>query len=232
MSAGAVIRRAARPSDNFAQISNSTLADERLSWKATGLLAYLLSRPVGWGTTAHDLWRSRTHKGEGRDVVYAALRELEQYGYLVRRRVHQPDGTFTWEQEVYDTPVDNPGDTTSWNPGDGTSPSPEIQGPGYQESSTKKETKKKTPRSGGSTTSPPPVDNSPPQRALPRPERCPAHQHDAIAPPCGACKDARLTVEASERLPPRVVVQCEHGRPAAGCPWCPGGRLFELEVAS
>src|SRR5689334_16236061 len=90
---GAVIRRASRPSDNFAQISNATLADERLSWKAVGLLAYLLSRPIGWGTTAQDLWKSRTHRGEGRDVIYAALKELERYGYLRRARVRMDDGT-------------------------------------------------------------------------------------------------------------------------------------------
>ena len=236
---GAVIRRAARPSDNFAQISNATLADERLSWKAVGLLAYLLSRPVGWGTTAQELWKSRTHKGEGRDVIYAALKELETFGYLRRARVRGPGGTFTWEQEVYDTPVDNPGDgPTSWNPGDGPLPDdqePADQEPVCQESTTKKEHQEGSQARmvGGENPSPvEPVDNFPPRGPLTRADRCVEHQDDGyVAKPCPACRDAKFLMAAVKRdITARPLPRCGHGV-EGGCPFDEGGRLAHLEAS-
>lgn len=85
------------------------------------------------------------------------------------------------------------------------------------------------------TTSPEdPVDNFAPLRPLPRADRCSDHQADAIPPPCGRCKDARLTLDLVEKdamlHPPR---QCEeHGYLASGCPYCPDGRLRALEVGA
>lgn len=237
---GAVIRRAARPSDNFAQISNTTLDDPRLSWKATGLLAHLLSRPIGWGTTAQELWKSRSHSGEGRDVIYAALKELETYGYLRRARVRGAGGQFTWEQEVYDTPVDNPGDgPTSWEPGDGPLPDhqePADQEPVSQESTTKKENQEEShdpPGRGGEVTTDVPVDNLAPRRPLARPDRCVDHQEPGyVAEPCPACRDARYLVAEVERdVAARPLPQCEHGRVRASCPFCPGGELAHLEAS-
>lgn len=112
------IRRAPRPADNFAQIHNSALEDERLSWRARGLLAYLLSRPPEWTTTSERL--SALGK-EGRDAVRSALKELEQYGYLRRSRWRNPQSrSWEWEHWITDQPGTLP-DTSDGFSGDGIS---------------------------------------------------------------------------------------------------------------
>jgi hypothetical protein len=82
---------------------------------------------------------------------------------------------------------------------------------------------------GGEVSPAAPVDNSPP-RALPRPERCADHQHVHVPPPCGACKDARLTLLYREL--PEITMCPEHAQPAGRCRYCPGGDLFWLEQIS
>jgi hypothetical protein len=72
----------------YAQIDNRALQDERLSWKATGLLAYLLSLPDDWKIKSADLVKRKT---EGRDAVRSAMRELEAAGYM-RREVGNGEG--------------------------------------------------------------------------------------------------------------------------------------------
>jgi hypothetical protein len=97
-----VIVRGPRPADNFAQIHNAALADGRLSFKARGILAYLLSRPPGWSTSAERLAKSGI---DGERAVKSGLKELEEFGYLVRTRRHGPDGTFIHEQVITDQPA-------------------------------------------------------------------------------------------------------------------------------
>ena len=91
-----MIVRGPRPADNFAQIHNAALADGRLSFKARGILAYLLSRPPGWKTSAERLAKSGI---DGERAVKSGLKELEAAGYLKRSRTRatgvetKPDGT-------------------------------------------------------------------------------------------------------------------------------------------
>lgn len=100
------IIRAPRPSDRFAQISNEALADERLSYRARGVLAYLLSRPNGWRTTSAEIARQGV---EGRDAVRVALQELETFGYMARRKHRDPDsGRWKHDQFVTDHPEGSP----------------------------------------------------------------------------------------------------------------------------
>lgn len=97
-----MIVRGPRPSDNFAQISNVALADERLSFRARGVLAYLLSRPVGWTATSEGL--SKQAK-EGRDAVRTALNELLDAGYLIRVKRHDERGQWVTDVHVTDSPA-------------------------------------------------------------------------------------------------------------------------------
>tara|TARA_R110000803_G_scaffold155916_1_gene220487 strand:- start:145 stop:792 length:648 start_codon:yes stop_codon:yes gene_type:complete len=78
--------------DHYLVIANSTIRDRSLSWRARGLLAYLLSMPDGWQTNSRHL---STQAKEGRDAVRAALAELERAGYL-RREQHQDAETGRW----------------------------------------------------------------------------------------------------------------------------------------
>lgn len=62
----------------YVQIDKRCLADTRLSWRARGILAYLLSKPNDWLVSVKDL----ENKGvEGRDAVQNALKELQRCGY-------------------------------------------------------------------------------------------------------------------------------------------------------
>lgn len=142
-----MIVRGERPADRFAQISNAALADERLSFRARGLLAHLLSLPIGWTTDSVALAKGTK---EGRDAIRTALNELVDHGYLVRVRSQDAQGQWRTDVHVTDIP----------------SPTPDFQASVDQSSvdqavKTKKETNTKTPptpRKRGART---PVEYSP-----------------------------------------------------------------------
>jgi hypothetical protein len=96
------------PDDNFTIIPNAALRDSRLSGLARSVLAELLTHSDGWDTNADALWqaaqRSRGDKAEGRRAFRSAFAELEEHGYLVRRKVRGGRGRFITVLELYDTP--------------------------------------------------------------------------------------------------------------------------------
>ena len=104
-----VIIRSARPHQNFTVIHNELIDDTRLSWKARGLLVYLLSKPDHWRTTTAYL---ASQGADGIDSVKAGMRELELYGYVKRLRKQNPSGHWSTQTVVFDRPqpVDNIGD--------------------------------------------------------------------------------------------------------------------------
>lgn len=67
--------------DQFTQIPNAWLRDSRLSLKAIGLLAQLLSHSPGWSVSIAQLARANDC---GLDLIRNAIRELELCGYLER----------------------------------------------------------------------------------------------------------------------------------------------------
>ena len=80
----------------------STVRDARLSYRARGVLARLLSNADGFYMTAEDL---ATEGREGRDAIRAALRELRAAGYLLDRHISNAQGQFNGtDVYVYDTP--------------------------------------------------------------------------------------------------------------------------------
>jgi len=88
----------------YVMIDKYGLNDERISWKAKGLLAYLLSKPDDWQVYERDLIKRST---DGRDAVRTALRELETYGYLSRRQVRGENGSFGHvEYVIYERPIE------------------------------------------------------------------------------------------------------------------------------
>lgn len=64
--------------NKFALIDKNSIEDNRLSWAATGLLTYLVSRPDNWQIIIEQL---KTVKTTGRDATRTALNELRQFGY-------------------------------------------------------------------------------------------------------------------------------------------------------
>jgi len=94
------IKRAPRPKSNFTIIGNAVLRDENLSFRARGVLACILSRPDNWKTTAESLARESK---EGRSAILTVLKELEQVGYMTRRKYRNEKGQWVWESYVFDT---------------------------------------------------------------------------------------------------------------------------------
>jgi len=70
---------------------NACHFDNRLSWKAVGILWYLLSHPDGWRFYRADLISRHT---DGKDAVQTGLRELRDYGYLKTVASKGTAGTF------------------------------------------------------------------------------------------------------------------------------------------
>jgi hypothetical protein len=97
------IIRAERPNTKFAIIRNEVLQDDRLSFRARGVLASILSRPDNWRCSAWDLAKEGI---EGRRAILTALTELETHGYLVRSKSQDEAGRWSTSSYVYDTPVD------------------------------------------------------------------------------------------------------------------------------
>lgn len=69
---------------NYTCITNSTIRDKHLSFKARGLHHLLLSYPDGWQVKIEHLVNESEQ--DGRTAVASALRELEEHGYLERKQ--------------------------------------------------------------------------------------------------------------------------------------------------
>ncbi|WP_338704335.1 hypothetical protein V2W30_41185 (plasmid) [Streptomyces sp. Q6] len=74
---------------HYTTVFNHAVRDRRLSRRARGLLVELLSHRDGFGISLVMLLRGGP---EGKDALSAALRELEQHGYLHRERERDARG--------------------------------------------------------------------------------------------------------------------------------------------
>lgn len=87
---------------SYTVMANYHLRDKTLSLKAVGLLSKMLSFNDGWQFSTKGL--SAICK-EGPDAVLAALRELEDHGYLVRHRQRDSKGRMSNTVfEIYERP--------------------------------------------------------------------------------------------------------------------------------
>lgn len=66
---------------DFIILDRQIIKDQRLSWKAKGILIYLLDHGEGWQFYETEIQK---HSKDGRDSVSAGLAELEKAGYLFR----------------------------------------------------------------------------------------------------------------------------------------------------
>lgn len=87
--------------NRFTTIDRATVNDPRLSFRARGVLMWLLDKPDDWQADARTI---ATAGSEGRDAVRAALAELEEHGYLVRRKYRGENGQWTSEHTIHERP--------------------------------------------------------------------------------------------------------------------------------
>jgi len=74
----------------YTVIGNAAAQDSEISWKAKGLLIYLLSLPKDWNIRISEL---AAHATDGYDSTKRAMDELLAAGYIQRgSRIRKPDG--------------------------------------------------------------------------------------------------------------------------------------------
>jgi DnaD/phage-associated family protein len=102
----------AKRNSNYTVMSNVGLNDANLTFKAKGLLAFLLSKPDDWRTNDRYL---ATVGPDGRSAVQAGLKELEIAGYLKRSKYKDDRGQWKWHSIIYDEPwLDFPATEKPW----------------------------------------------------------------------------------------------------------------------
>ncbi len=75
--------------ENFTVISNRYLQDKTLSLKAVGLLTKMLSFPEDW---EYSILGLEAICKESRISIASGLKELEEHGYLTRKRLRNEQG--------------------------------------------------------------------------------------------------------------------------------------------
>lgn len=96
------IFRVYKESGNFVTVNKDFIHDPNLSWKAKGILLYLLSRPDDWQIYETEL---KKHACDGRDSLRTGIKELEKVGYIQRKRIRDDKGHFReYEYRVFEQP--------------------------------------------------------------------------------------------------------------------------------
>ncbi|WP_143822663.1 hypothetical protein [Mycetocola reblochoni] len=193
--------------DHYTQIPNAWLRDKRLSRRARGLLAEIMTHRVGWIVNTRSLMDSGV---EGRDAIRKALQELAANGYLMQEKVTAEGGKFGGVDYVLQAPPT----------GDGKSVTGESTGDGF-------------PGPGSPRPEKPSPENPHPKKNISKNNISKEQQGgDALSPTCGkhphgttekcrACGDARRRWDAARAreaaapkpatpIPPRSTVgMCE-----------------------
>jgi len=98
-----IIRRKVR--SNFTTLPNDLIRDPRISWKALGILVFVLSLPDNFRLRLSHLAKQK--ETSGRDATRTGLKELQQAGYLRIQRERGERGKFTHTTWLV---TDRPGD--------------------------------------------------------------------------------------------------------------------------
>lgn len=90
-----------KKTSNFTILDNTALRDDKLSWKAKGLLAYLLHLPDDWKINVEDL---KNRSKDGRDSTNNAIKELVENGYILRTRNREGGRFKSYDYDLFETP--------------------------------------------------------------------------------------------------------------------------------
>lgn len=88
--------------NNYVVMNRTALNDKRLSWKAKGIMAYLLSMPDDWVFYMEEL---QSHSTDGKASFQSGFKELKDCGYVERRPVREGQRIKEWETIVHEIPI-------------------------------------------------------------------------------------------------------------------------------
>lgn len=99
--------RVVKDKDNpYLMMNKYGLQDKNLSWKAKGILAYLLSLPDDWQIYETEITE---HSSDGIKATRSGIKELIDAGYIQRERLRNDEGKFSgYEYRVYEVPTESP----------------------------------------------------------------------------------------------------------------------------
>lgn len=191
--------------DHYTQLPNQWARDGRLTLKARGLLAQLLSHRAGWRVTVASLVAANP---EGRDAIRGAIAELEEHGYLTRSQaVDDESGRFGGVEYVLADPwADSP-----------TSGNPSTAGPAETDHHRRSEPMSDYPTSGEPTSGNPPHKNTIPT------EHHETEHHENTIGDADAVRDDVLAV--CDAVADHVEVVTGK-RPSVGARWHQQARLM------
>jgi DnaD/phage-associated family protein len=103
---GKTIFRVEKNKDNpFVMIDRRPIENTALSWRAKGVLTYLVSRPDNWTVRLGDLVK---RSPDGVYAVRAALKELKKAGHITRREERENGRFKQYVLEVHELPITSP----------------------------------------------------------------------------------------------------------------------------
>lgn len=73
-----------KKTENYVVINKDFLKNRNLSWKAKGILTYILSLPNDWILNISEL---QNHSKDGSDSLYSGMKELIKYGYVSKKKI-------------------------------------------------------------------------------------------------------------------------------------------------
>lgn len=86
---------------NYTHMANYHFRDRELTWKAKGILSTMLSLPDDWDYSLAGL---STLANDGLSATRAAIKELENHGYLERKPIRKDGKIADWEYLIYEKP--------------------------------------------------------------------------------------------------------------------------------
>lgn len=197
------IRRVRLPfEEQYVQIPNAWMRDKRLSRRARGLLAEIMTHQAGWVISVASLWKNGT---EGREAIRKAILELAECGYLQRDQTHGERGRFGEMNYVLASP------TVTQKLDDGTFTGPRSTV--AQDPATKNTIREEEHEEGGAAPTP----------------FCDRHPHGTDQP-CRACMQRRIAYDLTAT--PHTVsvnvnraqwdpnIHCEHWQLRGSCDIC------------
>lgn len=90
-----------KKNSGYTAMSNFHLRDRTLSFKAKGLLSFMFSLPESWNYSVKGLVAVSK---ENLKAIQSALKELEEHGYLVRKKINDIQGRFCYKYFIYEIP--------------------------------------------------------------------------------------------------------------------------------